>query len=80
MSNKRYLGIVWPKKHAMQAALLAGYVRNGKVIAANNLVEFAFDYYPKEKRSYKKEFGNAIIGDFATRAEAEAAIENLMRD
>ena len=79
MNDKRYFGIILPKQQALQATLLAGYERDGKAITTSKLVGFALDYYSDETASYKKEFGDAIIGNFATRAEAEAAIENFIR-
>lgn len=71
--GKRYFAIV--KKESLQncliAAMVAGYERDGKVFRGRKLVGYALDYYPEEESHYRYGLGKSIIGDFATRAEAE---------
>jgi hypothetical protein len=69
---KRYLAVIWPKRREMEALLIAGYERDGKIIDGGKLIGFAADYYEGEALSpYGRK---AIIGDYATRQEAEDAI------
>lgn len=77
-TQKRYFAIIWPKHRGPQAALLAGYERDGRIIARDERIGFALDYYPEEAVNYKRDFGASIVGDFATRQEAEAAIERAL--
>jgi hypothetical protein len=41
---------------------------------------YALDYYPDERATYLREEGAAIIGDFATREEAQAAVRKNLKD
>jgi hypothetical protein len=74
----RYFAIVWPASRAVEAAVLSGYERDGKVLRGKNLLGFALDYYPDEERRYRREFGKAIIGNFPTRELAEAGVVAAM--
>ena len=73
MAEKRYFAIVMPQGR-FEAISLAGYDRGSKVIHSRGQWGFALDYYPDEAVSYQREFGEGIIGDFATRGEAMVAI------
>ena len=52
---------------------LTDYER-GKMLSRADSVGFALNYYPDEKRAYQREWSKTIIGDFATRNQAEIAI------
>ena len=78
MAEKRYFAVIMPRS-SLEAILIAGYERGGKVIHSGRRCGFALDYYPDEAVSYRREFGRAIIGDFATRGEAVAAIMRKIR-
>jgi hypothetical protein len=79
-ATKRYFGVVWSVTRAVEAAMLSGYERDGKVLHGKNSLGFALDYYPDEKRRYQRELGKSIIGDFPTRETAEAAIATALRE
>ena len=72
--TKRYLGIIWAEHRNMGAFMLSGSERDGKILHCKPLIGFALDYYPEEKRRCERNLGKNIIGDFATRKEAEAAV------
>ena len=40
---------------------------------------YALDYKPEEKADYQKAHGENIIGDFATQAEATAAVRERLK-
>jgi hypothetical protein len=40
---------------------------------------YALDYRPEEKAAYERLHGANIIGDFATRAEASAAVRERLK-
>ena len=80
MTMKRYLGVIWPVTRAIEAAMLSGYERHGKVLRGKNSLGFALDYYPDEKRRYERELGKSIVGDFPTRETAEAAVATALRE
>jgi hypothetical protein len=71
---KRYFAVIWPKSRSAEAALIAGYERDGKILTRGRRIGFAVDYYEDEKRECQREFGAAIIGDYDSRKKAEAAI------
>jgi hypothetical protein len=75
--SKRYFGVVWPESRSGEAIALAGHEHDGKVMRRNRLIGFALDYYPGERPGYVRALsllGDSVIGDFLTRAEAEAAV------
>jgi hypothetical protein len=74
MMMKRYFAVVWPKGRSIEAALITGAERDGKVITSGKRIGFAVDYYPDEARDYCRSYGSAIIGDYGTRRDAEEAI------
>jgi hypothetical protein len=80
MPAKRYLAVIWPKSRGVEAALIAGYERDGKVLARGKRIGFAVDYYENELTGYKRDFGQAIIGNFASREEAEKAIQAKLEE
>ena len=41
---------------------------------------YVVDYYPEEKRAYERDYGVAIIGDFATPEEAEEAVTKRLQE
>jgi hypothetical protein len=77
-NKKRYFAVLWPKKLMAQAIFYAGYERGNKLFQKGKMIGFAVDYYPDEKSAHEREFGNSIIGDYATMAEAHAAIDEAM--
>ena len=52
----------------------ADELRYFAVVDASEKFGYALDYYPNEERSYKREQGSRIIGDFATPEEALDAV------
>jgi hypothetical protein len=74
---KRYMAVILPEKRGAEAVLLAGYERDGKLFTSGSKVGFALDYYPEEEIGYRSHFKKAVLGDFATRGEAETAITTL---
>jgi hypothetical protein len=74
---KRYFAIVWPKRRAAEAMLLAGCERDGKILSHGKSIGFALDYYEDEIAECLREYKSAIIGDYATRQEAEAAVDAM---
>jgi hypothetical protein len=48
------------------------------VVNADKKIGYALDYYPSEKRTYKREQGSLIIGDFDTPNEALAAVRRRL--
>src|SRR5262249_15803701 len=71
MSDKRYFAVIWSAKNSLEATLLAGYRRNGKLFSRRPCpyIGFVVDYYENETTKFKRELGRAVIGDFATRQE-----------
>jgi hypothetical protein len=48
------------------------------VVCEHEKIGYALDYYPNEKRTYKREQGSLIIGDLATSKEALAAVRRRL--
>jgi hypothetical protein len=74
--EKRYFAIIVPEDRIW----LAAYAREGKTLACGKFVGYTLDYYSEEKLEYEGEFGAAIVGDFATKVEAENAIKAALTD
>jgi hypothetical protein len=62
-----------PKKTTMENEL-----RWFAVVNADKKSGYALDYYPNEKRAYKREQGSSIIRDFDTSKEALAAVRRRL--
>jgi hypothetical protein len=69
---KRYFAVI--TRRPMEALLIAGSERDGKVLSRGDLTGFALDHYEDETARYRRELGRAIIGDYGTRPEAELAV------
>lgn len=48
------------------------------VVCAGDKVGYVLDYYPNEKRTYKRENGSLIIGDYATSEQAMEAVRRRL--
>jgi hypothetical protein len=69
--RKRYLAGLWPEACVGEPIYYNRryYEHDGKLLRA-----FVFACLPEEEDRYRHELGDTLIGDFATRADAQAAI------